>query len=223
MNNISKRQGIISCSLVLAILVIDQIIKIWIKTNMCLDESIRVTDWFYIRFIENNGMAWGMTFFNKLVLSVFRIVAVGCIGWYIAKLIRKGTSSTLFIILLSMVLAGAAGNIFDSVFYGLIFDASTPFDVAQFVPFGQGYGEVLTGKVVDMFYFPLIVSTFPDWMPIVGGEDFVFFNAIFNFADASITCGVLAMLLFCRRELGMIGEKKSADEVTSTKEKEAGE
>jgi signal peptidase II len=211
MNQLSKRQGIVALTIILAILVIDQMIKLWIKTHLCLDESIHVTDWFYIRFIENEGMAWGMTFFNKLVLSVFRIIAVSLIGWYLYRVIQRGKSRMCYIVLLSMVLAGAAGNIIDSMFYGLVFSGSSTDFVSYLVPFGSGYGDFLTGKVVDMFYFPIIVSKWPDWFPFWGGQDFVFFSAIFNFADAAISVGVIAMLLFCRSELAEIGEKLERD------------
>nr|MBP7471899.1 lipoprotein signal peptidase [Prevotella sp.] len=223
MNQLAKRQGVIALTIIFAVLVIDQIVKIWVKTHMCLDESIQVTDWFYIRFIENSGMAWGMTFFNKIVLSLFRIIAVILIGGFIWKLIKKGKSSSLYIILLSMVLAGAAGNIIDSMVYGLVFNGSSQFFVSYFVPFGTGYGEFLTGKVVDMFYFPLITSTWPNWVPLIGGQQFTFFNAIFNVADASISVGVICLLLFCRKELALMTEKsnkKNNDECVSDKKSE---
>lgn len=201
---ISKRAkghiGWLSAAIVLAILVIDQTIKIAVKTNMCIGDSIHVTDWFLIEFIENSGMAYGITFFNKLALSIFRIVLVSLIGWHIWTLVnhrhRRG-----YIICLSMILAGAAGNIFDSMFYGLIFDASTPFHVSQLVPFGEGYAPFLYGKVVDMFYFPLIVSTWPDWVPVWGGQDFIFFSPIFNFADSCISVGAVWLIIFYRRDL----------------------
>ena len=126
-------------AIVVAILLIDQIIKIEVKTNMTLGEAKRVTDWFYIEFIENNGMAYGMKFINKLVLSLFRLFAIGFIGYYLAKIIKKNVAPLGYIVLIAMVLAGAAGNLIDCLFYGLIFDASTPFTVSQFVPFGEGY------------------------------------------------------------------------------------
>lgn len=192
-------------AIILAILVIDQVIKIQVKTTMTIGESIRITDWFYITFIENNGMAWGMTFINKLFLSVLRIVAVIVIGWYI-YLVVKQRGRMRYVIFLSLVLAGAAGNIFDSMFYGLCFSASTPFSVAYSVPFGSGYADFLMGKVVDMFYFPIIHSTWPAWMPLVGGESFTFFSPVFNFADASITTGVICLLIFCSKDLATIGD-----------------
>ena len=201
---LQRRQGLIAALLVVVLLIVDQIIKIEVKTNMCLHESIHITDWFQLSFIENNGMAYGMTFVNKVVLSLFRIVAVGVIGYYLFRLARKATARTGYIVCLALILAGAAGNIFDCLFYGLIFSASTPFDVAHFVPFGDGYAPFLQGRVVDMFYFPIIDTTLPDWLPIWGGDHFVFFSPIFNFADACISVGVIVLLLFYRKELSQL-------------------
>ena len=200
-----KRKGLLAWIIITVILIIDQLIKIHVKTNMTLGESIRVTNWFYITFIENNGMAWGMTFVNKLFLSVLRVVAICAIGWFIWQVIRQ-KGRTVFVVCLSMVLAGAAGNIIDSMFYGLCFTASTPYSVACTVPFGSGYTNFLMGRVVDMFYFPIIHSTWPTWMPLVGGERFTFFSPVFNFADASITTGVICLLLFCSNDLSTIGK-----------------
>ncbi len=198
--------------IVIAILLVDQIIKIWVKTHMHLHECIAITDWFKICFIENKGMAFGMEIGSKLVLSVFRIFAVCVIGYYIYLQVKQKVR-TGYIICLSMVLAGALGNIIDCMFYGLIFNASSPFYVSYFVPFGDGYAPFLMGKVVDMFYFPLIVTTWPDWIPFVGGDDFVFFSPIFNFADASISVAVVLLLIFYRRELSTITlRKKYADD-----------
>ncbi|MBR1402167.1 MAG: lipoprotein signal peptidase [Prevotella sp.] len=209
--------GHIAIIIIICILVIDQVIKIMVKTNMCLHESIQVTNWFYINFIENNGMAYGMTFVNKFVLSLFRIVAVCVLGYYIWIEVRK-KARTGYIVCVSMVLAGAAGNIFDSMFYGLIFSASSPFYVSYFVPFGEGYAPFLMGKVVDMFYFPLIETTLPDWLPIWGGQPYVFFSPVFNFADASITTGVALLLLFYRKELSTISFKKVSSQSVKSDE-----
>ncbi len=192
--------GRLALLLVVAILVIDQVIKVAVKTSMTLGESIRITNWFYITFVENNGMAWGMTFVNKLFLSVLRIVAVSAIGWFIWQTVKQ-KGRTRYVVFLSMVLAGAAGNIFDSLFYGLVFSASSPFYVAYLVPFGTGYADVLMGKVVDMFYFPIFHATWPSWLPVWGGEEFTFFSPVFNFADSCITVGVICLLLFCRKDL----------------------
>ena len=193
-------------AIVVAILLIDQIIKIEVKTNMTLGEAKRVTDWFYIEFIENNGMAYGMKFINKLVLSLFRLFAIGFIGYYLAKIIKKDVAPLGYIVLIAMVLA--AGNLIDCLFYGLIFDASTPFTVSQFVPFGEGYSTFLHGKVVDMFYFPIIQTTWPEWVPYFGGSEYVFFSPVFNFADACISVGVVALLLFYRKQLEVLFSNK---------------
>lgn len=198
--------GWIAAIIVAAILVVDQIIKIEVKTNMSLGEALHITDWFYIEFIENNGMAYGMTFVNKLVLSLFRMFAICGIGWYISRVVKSGLFSKGYIVCLSMVLAGAAGNLIDCLFYGLIFNASTPFNVAHFVPFGEGYSTFLHGKVVDMFYFPIIHTQWPDWVPVWGGDDFVFFSPVFNFADSCISVGVVLLLLFFRKDLERMSE-----------------
>lgn len=200
MTNNKKWQAAIAIIVALAIIVIDQIIKIEVKTSMTLHESIRITDWFYILYIENNGMAWGMSIMPKIMLSLFRFVAIFVIGWYIARQILRG-ARMIYIVLLSMLLAGAAGNLIDCMFYGLVFSNASQEWVSYFVPFGTGYAPFLEGRVVDMFYFPLIVSQYPDWFPFWGGEQFIFFSPVFNFADASISVSVVALLLFCRKEL----------------------
>ncbi|MBO5615208.1 MAG: lipoprotein signal peptidase [Prevotella sp.] len=200
MANIKKSRGILAVTLILVLLVIDQVIKIWVKTNMPLYDTIEITSWFKIHYIENNGMAFGMTFVNKLVLSLFRIAAIVLLCYYISLLVRRGCRLG-YLICVAIVTAGAAGNIFDSMFYGLIFSGSSPYYVSYFVPFGDGYAPFLMGKVVDMFYFPLIESTFPDWVPFWGGENFVFFSPVFNFADACVSVGVVVVLLFYQREL----------------------
>lgn len=194
--------------LIIAILLIDQFIKVWVKTHMELHESIRVTNWFYIAFIENNGMAYGMQIGSKLLLSLFRVVAIGALGYYIWLQSKKTNVRWGYIVCLSMILAGAAGNLIDCMFYGLCFDASTVGHVSQYVGLGNGYESFLMGRVVDMFYFPLIVTTYPDWFPVCGGEDFIFFSPVFNFADSSISVGVVALLLFFRKEIGQISFRK---------------
>ena len=206
-SNIIRRKGLTIGLIVLLLLVIDQVIKIEVKTGMYLHESIRVTDWFYISFIENNGMAFDMTIVNKLVLSLFRIFAISVVGWYLFRQI-KHNARTLWVVCLALVFAGAIGNLIDCMFYGLIFNASSPYYVSYFVPFGHGYAPFLMGKVVDMFYFPLIVTTWPEWIPFVGGDEFVFFSPVFNFADSCVSVGVILILLFCRKELSQISFKR---------------
>ncbi len=185
------------------ILVIDQVSKVWVKTHMHLGDSIRIANWFYITFVENNGMAYGLSFIYKPVLTIARIVAVAAIGWYGYKVWRRGTT-TGYIVCLAMIIAGAAGNIFDCFFYGQIFTPSTPFLLSELVPFGQGYAPLLQGRVVDMLYFPLIVTTLPTWLPIAGGKAFIFFSPVFNIADACISVGVILVILFYRREIEML-------------------
>ena len=209
-NPLIARRGVLAVLIVLLVLVIDQVIKIWVKTHMTLHEQIEILSWFKIVFIENNGMAYGMEIGSKLVLSLFRIAAISVLGWYIFGQVRK-QARWGYIVCLSMILAGAIGNMIDSMFYGLVFNASSEYYVSYPVPFGTGYASFLTGKVVDMFYFPLIVTTWPEWMPMVGGEPYVFFSPIFNFADASISVGVILLLLFYRREIGALNMKRQQE------------
>jgi signal peptidase II len=188
--------------LVLLILFVDQLVKIWIKTNMTIGENIPVFgDWFKIYFIENNGMAFGMQFggsLGKMLLTLFRIVLIGFIIYYINKLIKKDAPMGV-VYGVGLILVGAVGNVVDSMFYGMIFSESTFTEVATLFPPGGGYSSFLHGKVVDMLYFPLIETTLPEWVPFKGGDDFVFFRPIFNIADSCITIGVAYLLLFQRR------------------------
>lgn len=174
---------------------------------MTLHESIRVFDWFYISFIENNGMAYGLQIGSKLMLSLFRVMAIALLCYYLWLQVRK-RMRTGYIVCLSMVLAGAIGNLIDCMFYGLVFNASSEFYTSYFVDFGTGYAPFLMGKVVDMFYFPLIVTTWPEWVPYFGGHEFVFFSPVFNFADANISVGVVLLLLFYRKEISQINLKR---------------
>lgn len=186
------RRSIVATLIILGVILIDQIIKFEIKTSFTLHEDlVVVNDWFHILFTENRGMAFGMSFVGTMFLAIFRVVAIAFFCIILARLIRRKAPYGL-IVCVAMIIAGASGNIIDNMFYGLIFTESTPFDVAHLVSFGQGYGSFLSGKVVDMFYFPLF--TWPNWVPVFGGN--TFFSAIFNFADASISCGAIALALF---------------------------
>ena len=208
-------KGRLAILIIIAILLTDQAIKIWVKTSMTLHESIHVTDWFYITFIENMGMAFGMQLGSKIVLSLFRVVAIAVLGYYIWLEVGK-KARTGYIVCLSMVLAGATGNLIDCMFYGLVFNNSSEFYLSYFVPFGTGYAPFLMGKVVDMFYFPLIETDWPQWMPFVGGDHFVFFSPVFNFADSAISVGVVLLLLFYREEISKITLKRETNETTTT-------
>lgn len=211
--------GWLVTAMVVVLLIIDQWIKLYIKTHFCLGESVRVTDWFFIDFVENNGMAWGMSFIGKFWLSLVRSVAIVALIWYLHRIIKQGKHRLIYIILVALVLAGAIGNMIDSMFYGLMFTASSPYYVAYQVPFGEGYAPFFMGKVVDMFRFPFFTYTWPEWFPFWGGQQGTFFDPVFNFADSCVSVGIIAMLIFCRKELEELGEgkKKSSDKSSSSK------
>jgi signal peptidase II len=183
------------------LLVIDQVSKILVKTNMTIGESISVLgDWFQILFIENPGMAFGMEFggsIGKYFLTILRIVLVIVMIIYLRKLLKKGSEVPMGVCVgIMMVMVGALGNILDCMFYGILFGESTMMQVAQFLPEGGGYAPFFLGKVVDMLYFPLIDTTWPEWVPFVGGDSLIFFRPIFNFADSCITVGALYLMIF---------------------------
>jgi len=190
-----------SLILIFLILIIDQVLKIWIKTHMQIGDEIQLFgNWGKLHFIENNGMAFGMEMGGKpgkFILSIFRIIAIIGIGWFLTRLIKRKSNMGL-ILAVSAIMAGAIGNIIDSAFYGMIFSESFHQPAVLFPP-GGGYSSFLHGKVVDMFYFPVINTTWPDWSPVRPGESFVFFRPVFNIADSAITCGVLAILLFQKK------------------------
>lgn len=198
-----KNKKWIIAGLVVLLLFIDQAIKFYVKLHMMIGESVPMfgnSQWAQILFIENNGMAFGMQLggiAGKLFLSLFRLVLIGLIIWYINKvLIAKKKAPWGVLIGGALILMGAIGNMIDSTFYGKIFSQSSYTNVAQLVPFGNGYAPLLCGKVVDMFYFPVYHTVLPSWFPFWGGEDFEFFRPIFNFSDACISCGVLYLIIF---------------------------
>lgn len=196
--------------LIAAILLADQALKMYIKTTMMLGESFSVAgDWFYISFVENNGMAFGFEFagvYGKYFLSIFRIIAVCFLMYYLIKLVKKGNVHKGVIYSLALIFAGAMGNIIDSVFYGVIFNDSFN-QVATLFPAEGGYAPLLQGRVVDMFYFPIIESSFPSWFPFWGGEDFTFFSPVFNIADAAISLGIGILLIYQKHFFKEISEK----------------
>tara|TARA_B110000046_G_scaffold176525_1_gene202300 strand:+ start:3041 stop:3670 length:630 start_codon:yes stop_codon:yes gene_type:complete len=198
----------------LAVLIADQAAKLWIKSNMYLGQEFAVLgNWFIIHFTENNGMAFGMEFggeIGKIALSIFRIIAVSFIGYYLFKTANKGVKTGL-IVAGSLIFSGALGNILDSMFYGLVFNDSYH-QIAEFMPAEGGYAPFLFGRVVDMLYFPLISGTFPDWMPLWKGEQFMFFRPVFNIADTAITTGIGMIIVFQKR---YFPEEKKSETTTS--------
>ncbi len=236
-----KRQGWLAAALFVLLLVIDQIIKIYIKTHFYLRESVEVTSWFYLSFIENNGMAYGMEFVDKYVLTGFRIVLTIVFGWAIAKAIGRRQVSTAFVVVVTLILAGAMGNIVDCVFYGRWFTDSYG-HVAQWADAQAGLmpqGEWFKGRVVDMFYFPLVCFDWPKSFPLTGqpttwlgftfawpswlptsDEPFMFFKPVFNFADACISVGVVTMILFFRDEFGRLIDSSEGKKEAEVKKKQ---
>ncbi|MDO4510977.1 MAG: lipoprotein signal peptidase [Bacteroidales bacterium] len=206
MNNRHISKGWLATIIIAAAVIIDQVIKIWVKTNFALYEDLRITDWFILRFVENNGMAFGWEWGPKLFLTWFRIIAVGLLIYYITRLC-KSTSNVPkgFVACIALITAGALGNVIDCIFYGQIFNASTPVSVAQMFPAEGGYESLFNGRVVDMFYFPLF--TWPDWVPLLGGSEF--FQPVFNFADACLSVSVFVLVCFYSKHL--VAEEENND------------
>lgn len=194
--------------LIIVIILIDQFSKIWVKTHFFLGEEVVIFPWFRLLFIENNGMAFGMEIGSKLILTLMRILLVGFLCWYLYKICRIFCVKTGYIICIALIIAGAAGNIIDCVFYGKIFNDPVPPNVAQLFPV-HPYGSWLHGKVVDMLYFPLFEIDFPNWVPFWGGEHFLFFQPVFNIADSSITIGIFVLILFFSNQIASPSKLRS--------------
>lgn len=216
-------RSIKSLVIIFSILIADQVLKFWIKTNLSIgDEIVVFKDWFILHFVENNGMAFGFEFageYGKMFLSIFRILAVIAIGWYLFKLAKQKEIPFGFIVSISLIFAGAIGNIIDSLFYGIIFNDSYG-QIASLFPEGGGYSNFLHGRVVDMFYFPLLEGRYPSWIPVKGGDPFIFFRPVFNIADSAITVGIFSILLFYRSYFNKLDEnsKETVEEEKTTED-----
>ena len=216
--------GLLATIIIAAVVIIDQAIKIYVKTHFYLGEDVTVTSWFHLVFIENNGMAFGMELVGKLFLTLFRVALAGALIWYIWKIRNYVRVTAGYIVCLALIVAGALGNIIDCLFYGLIFNNPMPPEVATMFPADGGYASLFHGRVVDMFYFPLFSFTWPSWIPGVGGETFEFFKPIFNFADAAITVGILTLIIFYYKEIASPAAlSKSLPEPTAESGAKAGE
>ncbi|MDY8135228.1 lipoprotein signal peptidase [Aquimarina sp. 2201CG5-10] len=190
-----------SILVIILVLLIDQITKIYIKTNFALHEEVSVFSWFRIVFVENKGMAWGFELpgsYGKLILTLFRLVAITGIAYWLYDSVKKN-SPKILTFCIALIFAGAFGNIIDSIFYGMLFGASTPVDVAGFLPDGGGYESVFYGKVVDMIQFTFYNDTLPEWIPFWGGDHFSFFDPVFNIADSAISVGVFLLIVFNKK------------------------
>ncbi len=204
--------GKLAALIIALVIFIDQAVKIWVKTHFYYGEEVQITSWFRLLFIENNGMAFGMELGSKLLLTMFRIVASGAFIYYLWRLRNRIDIPKGYIVCIALITAGALGNVIDCIAYGLIFNAPAPPQVAQLFPPDGGYGTLFNGRVVDMFYFPLCEWDWPQWMPWIGGQHFVFFQPIFNVADAALSVSVIVLILFYTRYLA-----KSTSETDESK------
>lgn len=210
MNNESKNTRLIVVLVCLLVLVADQALKFWVKTHFYLGESIKILPFFELKFIENNGMAFGMQLWNKYLLTFGRIAAVILFIWALRKMVRMPDLRKGFLVACALITAGAAGNIFDCVFYGEIFNNPYPPGTATFLPAGGGYAGWFQGRVVDMLYFPFCTWRWPEWIPGIGGQEYEFFQYIFNLADASICVGVALLIFFYSKDTGIVWERFAA-------------
>lgn len=217
-----RLSGMCLAIIILLIIIADQCLKIWVKTNFYLGEDMAITDWFHLKFIENNGFAFGIEWLNKYVLTFGRIAAVILFIYCLRRMMSMPYLRNGFLISVALIIAGAAGNIFDCVLYGELFNNPYPPEVAQVFPPGGGYAGWFEGKVVDMLYFPLFSFTWPDWMPLVGGEYFLFFQYIFNIADSAITIGVLLLIFFYSKDAAVAFNNLTHHDTTEMDKSENG-
>lgn len=206
--------------IIAAVLIADQVFKIWVKTHFYLGESYEIFSWFQLVFIQNNGMAFGWEIGSKLLLTLLRIFAVIFLLYYISRIRYRRETRTGYLVCLALIVAGAAGNIVDCVCYGLIFNNPMPPQVATLFPPEGGYGTLFHGYVVDMLYFPLCDWYWPDWMPWIGGEHFVFFRPVFNLADAAISVGMVVLILFYSSQIGEVPWRKKSQLAADSKAEE---
>ena len=206
--------GKLAALIIALVIVIDQAVKIWVKTHFYYGEEVEITSWFKLLFIENNGMAFGMELGSKLFLTLFRILASAACIYYLWRLRNRSDVPKGYIICISLFTAGALGNVIDCIAYGLIFNSPFPPQVAQLFPPDGGYATLFNGRVVDMLYFPLCEWNWPTWMPWIGGSHFIFFQPIFNIADASLSVSVIILVLFYARYFSILSTKEATEEAT---------
>jgi len=192
----NRKMSVVAWAIIVLVIIADQACKFWVKTSFYLGEDYEILPWFHLHFVQNNGMAFGLDFINKYILTSLRILLFGYLAWYIVRLCRLGRAPWGYLVSVALVAAGAVGNIIDCVFYGEIFTNPMPPETAQIVPWGEGYGTLFQGLVVDMFWFPLFSFDWPEWLPLLGGKTFSFFDPVFNVADAAISVGMIAVVLF---------------------------